>query len=246
MTALPDTAVILLADVSQAPHGDLQRQDKNKIRRPTGGRTVTMQGRFSLLASSAIILASGVWAGARAQDNGASAPATGAPPAAKAGVEEVLVTATKRSTRLQKTPVAITSIGAATLEKQHVSTIQDVVHLVPGFQATSEGDHGVITLTERGIGNDAAKTEYADPEVALFVDGVYSPRAEGAAALLFDLSTVEVLRGPQGTLWGRNSTAGAVNMQPAQPSLSGITGSVQAGGGDYGRFGTRDFINVPV
>jgi iron complex outermembrane receptor protein len=205
-----------------------------------------MQGRFSLLASSAIILASGVWAGAHAQDNGANAPTTGAPPTAKAGVEEVLVTATKRSTRLQKTPVAITSIGAATLAKQHVSTIQDVVHLVPGFQATSEGDHGVITLTERGIGNDAAKTEYADPEVALFVDGVYSPRAEGAAALLFDLATVEVLRGPQGTLWGRNSTAGAVNMQTAKPSLDGFFGSIQAGGGDYDRFGARGFVNVPV
>jgi iron complex outermembrane recepter protein len=160
--------------------------------------------------------------------------------------EEVLVTATKRSTQLQKTPVAVTVISAATLARQHVSTVEDLVHLVPGFQATSEGDHDVITLTLRGIGNDEAKTEYADPEVALFVDGVYSPRAEGATALLFDLSSVEVLRGPQGTLWGRNSTAGAVNMQTAKPSLSGITGSVQAGGGDYGRFGTRDYINVPV
>ncbi|MEJ0048886.1 MAG: TonB-dependent receptor [Rhodospirillales bacterium] len=183
---------------------------------------------------------------ARAQNEAGASSAAGNAPAAKPGVEEVLVTATKRSTRLQKTPIAVTAISAATLEKQHVINIQDIVHLVPSFQATSEGDHDVITLTLRGIGNDAAKTEYADPEVAMFVDGVYSPRAEGATALLMDLTTVEVLRGPQGTLWGRNSTAGAVNMQTAKPSLDGIFGSVQAGGGDYDRFGARGFINVPV
>jgi iron complex outermembrane receptor protein len=174
------------------------------------------------------------------------AAAQGPALAPRSGVEEVVVTATKRSTRLEKTPVAVTAINSATLEKQHVSTIEDIVHLVPGFQATSEGDHGVITLTERGIGNDAAKTEYADPEVALFVDGIYSPRAEGAAALLFDLSSVEVLRGPQGTLWGRNSTVGAVNMQTAKPTFDGIYGEVQGGGGSYNRFGARGFINVPL
>jgi iron complex outermembrane recepter protein len=212
-----------------------------------------MQGRFALFASAAVILTSGGVKPALAQDAAAQTtpPATASTVAAKAapakaGVEEVLVTATKRSTRLQKTPIAVTAISAATLEKQHVSTIEDVVHLVPGFQATSEGDHGVITLTERGIGNDAAKTEYADPEVALFVDGVYSPRAEGAAALLFDMASIEVLRGPQGTLWGRNSTAGAVNMQTAKPSFAGIFGSIQAGGGDYDRFGVRGFVNVPL
>ena len=67
------------------------------------------------------------------------------------------------------------------LDKAHVQTIADIVHLVPSFQATTEGDHGVITMTMRGIGNDSAKTEYADPEVALFVNGIYAPRAEGAA-----------------------------------------------------------------
>jgi len=116
-------------------------------------------------------------------------------------ITEVFVTATKRSTSLQKTPVAVTAINAAALDDNHVQTLQDVVNLVPGFAATGQGDHGVITMTLRGIGNDSAKTEYADPEVATFVDGVYSPRPEGATALLFDLEAIEVLRGPQGTLW---------------------------------------------
>lgn len=164
-----------------------------------------------------------------------------------AGIQEVIVTATKRESSLQKTPLAITAISAASLENQHVNTVEDIVHLVPSFQATSQGDHGVITLTLRGIGNDSAKTEYADPEVALFVDGVYAPRAEGAAALLLDLERAEVLRGPQGTLWGRNSTVGAVNFVTAKPKLSGETfGYLQAGAGSYDRFGARGAVNVPL
>jgi iron complex outermembrane recepter protein len=162
------------------------------------------------------------------------------------GLSTVTVTATKRSTSLQRTPVAVTSLNASDLDKAHVQTIQDVVNLVPSFQATGQGDHGVITMTLRGIGNDSAKTEYADPEVAMFVDGIYAPRAEGAAALLFDMEGIEVLRGPQGTLWGRNSTVGAVNMQTAKPVLGDKFGQVELGLGDYNRSGLRGAFNVPL
>jgi iron complex outermembrane receptor protein len=98
----------------------------------------------------------------------------------------------------------------------------------------------------RGIGNDSAKTEYADPEEALFIDGIYSPRAEGAAALLFDMDGIEVLRGPQGTLWGRNSTVGAVNMKTAKPVLGDKFGNLEGGIGNYNRQGLRGAFNVPL
>lgn len=169
-----------------------------------------------------------------------------AQPAQAEAIPEVYVTATKRSTSLQKTPVAVTAISAASLDDNHVQTIQDVVNLVPGFQATTQGDHGVITMTLRGVGNDSAKTEYADPEVGTFVDGVYSPRPEGATTLLFDLEGIEVLRGPQGTLWGRNSTVGAVNMQTVKPTIGSSSGYVEAGLGKFGRLGARGAVNIPV
>jgi len=181
---------------------------------------------------------------ASAQAQTAQSPAAAS--AADPQSQEVTVTATKRTTTLQSTPLAVTPIGAAELDKQHVQTISDVVHLVPSFQATTEGDHGVITMTMRGIGNDSAKTEYADPEVALFVDGIYAPRAEGAAALLFDMQNIEVLRGPQGTLWGRNSTVGAVNMQTAPAELGATFGDIQGGLGSYNRFGTRAAFNFAL
>ncbi|MBI5716142.1 MAG: TonB-dependent receptor [Burkholderiales bacterium] len=177
-----------------------------------------------------------------------AAPASTAPdkPAASATLQEVVITATKRKTTLLKTPVAVTAINAESLERANMSTILDIVHLVPSFQATAQGDHGVLTMTLRGIGNDSAKTEYADPEVALFVNGVYTARPEGAASLMFDMEGVEILRGPQGTLWGRNSTVGAINFQTARPVLGQTFGSAEFGVGTYGREGARATFNVPI
>ena len=162
-------------------------------------------------------------------------------------LDAVSVTATKRETPLQKTPVAVTAIAADTLDKERVMTVQDLTKLVPGLQGTSEGDHGVVTLTMRGIGNDSAKTEYADPEVATFVDGVYAPRAEAASGLLLDMDGVETLRGPQGTLWGRNSTAGAISFQTAKPEIgAGFYGNAQIEAGNFNQLGARAAFNLPI
>lgn len=177
------------------------------------------------------------------------APSSDAAPAQKkiTQLDAVQVSATKRETPLQKTPVAVSAISANTLDKERVMTVQDLSKLVPGLQGTSQGDHGVVTLTLRGIGNDSAKTEYADPEVATFVDGVYSPRAEAASSLLLDMDSVEVLRGPQGTLWGRNSTAGAISFTTAKPDIEGGfygNGSIEAG--NYNQSGVRAAVNLPI
>ncbi|TCV97747.1 iron complex outermembrane receptor protein [Luteibacter rhizovicinus] len=162
-------------------------------------------------------------------------------------LDAVSVTATKRDTPLQKTPVAVTAITVDTLDRERVMTVQDLTKLVPGLQGTSQGDHGVVTLTLRGIGNDSAKTEYADPEVATFVDGVYAPRAEAASGLLLDMDGVEVLRGPQGTLWGRNSTAGAISFQTAKPDIgAGFYGNAQIEAGNYNQIGSRAAFNLPI
>jgi iron complex outermembrane receptor protein len=186
--------------------------------------------------------------GSTPQDSTSQAAAT--PAKANKQVKQldtVEVSATKRETPLQKTPVAVSAITADTLDKQRVMTVQDLTPLVPGLQATSEGDHGVVTLTMRGIGNDSAKTEYADPEVAIFVDGVYTARAEAAAGLLLDMDGVEVLRGPQGTLWGRNSTAGAISFQTAKPDIGGdASGYAQIEAGNYNQSGVRAAVNLPI
>ena len=215
------------------------------VRVPPSGKLLPSPIQLAILALLAGTHAA--YAADTAAPAAPAAPAAGAAADSNSGiVAEVFVTATKRSTSLQKTPVAVTALNSAALDDAHVQTIQDVVNLVPGFQATTQGDHGVITMTLRGVGNDSAKTEYADPEVATFVDGIYSPRPEGATALLFDLDAIEVLRGPQGTLWGRNSSVGAVNMQTAKPQINSTEGSFEGGFGSFSRVGARGAFNIPI
>lgn len=207
-----------------------------------------MKYRYSALCGAILaVLASGnAFAGGQAA---ASGQATTAPAGKKSikNLDTIQVTATKRETPLEKTPIAISAISANTLSQDRVMTVQDITQLVPGLAATTEGDHGVITLTLRGIGNDSAKTEYADPEVATFVDGVYAPRAEAAASLLLDIDRVDVMRGPQGTLWGRNSTVGAINYVTAKPDIGGgFYGNAQMSYGSYNQIGTRAAVNLPM
>lgn len=203
-----------------------------------------MKPRYSALyiAMTAVLFSSGAYA--VETDTATSTQAA----AQKAqNLATVQVTATKRKTPLEKTPIAITAISGSTLDKERVMTVQDITKLVPGLQGTSEGDHGVVTLTLRGIGNDSAKTEYADPEVAMYVDGVYAPRAEAASSLLLDMDNVEVMRGPQGTLWGRNSTAGAINFETMKPDINGgFNGSGTIEAGNYNQSGERVAVNLPI
>lgn len=194
-----------------------------------------------ILTTSLVAMAAHIASAYAADDQLASTPA-----ADNGTVSEVIITATKRKTSLLKTPLAITALSAKALDDAHVKNLEDLTHLSPSFQATTQGDHAVLLLTMRGIGNDGAKTEQADPEVSVYVDGVYSPRAEGATALLYDMDRVEVMRGPQGTLWGRNSTAGAVNMITAKPKLGTREGSAELTIGNYNRTGNRFMYNIPL
>jgi iron complex outermembrane receptor protein len=161
-------------------------------------------------------------------------------------LEEITVTATKRETNLQDTPIAISAFSQAGLDRQQVKDVTDLAKFVPSMQINQQGDQGAILITMRGIGNDTAYTEVADPEVAIYVDGIYSPRAQGAAVLMYDMDGVEVARGPQGTLFGRNATVGAISLRTAKPTLGDYYGSAEVVGGSYNRLGARVAVNMPV
>jgi len=199
--------------------------------------------RHILAASTALAATLFVTSTAFAQD---SAPATPAPAVEAGQIQEITVTATKRETSLERTPIAISAFGQGQLDKQQVKDVTGLADFVPSLHFAQQGDQGAILLTMRGIGNDSAYTEVADPEVAIYVDGIYSPRAQGASVLLYDMERVEVLRGPQGTLFGRNATVGAINMVTAKPKLDDFHASLEAVGGSYNRFGVRGMVNIPV
>ena len=169
-----------------------------------------------------------------------------AAPADNTQIEEITVTATKRETNLQDTPIAISAFGQGALDRNQVKDVTDLAKFVPSMAINQQGDQGAILITMRGIGNDTAYTEVADPEVAIYVDGIYSPRAQGAAVLMYDMDAVEVARGPQGTLFGRNATVGAVSLRTARPTLGEYYGSAELVGGSYNRLGARASVNMPI
>ena len=175
-------------------------------------------------------------------------PTPAAQPADSQGgqIADIVVTATKRETTLEKTPIAISAFSQQQLDQYQVKDVTSLAQFVPSLAFNRQGDQSAITLTLRGIGNDSAYTEVADPEVAIYVDGVYAPRAQGASVLAYDLERIEVLRGPQGTLFGRNATVGAVSFISAKPDFSGVKGYAELLGGAYNRFGTQGMINLPI
>ena len=162
------------------------------------------------------------------------------------GLEEVIVTARRREENLQETPVSVTAFTSAMLEQQGIESLGDLGQHVANLSMIS-GQGGGSTQTQisiRGVGqSDFILT--SDQSVGLYLDGVYFPRSIGAALDLIDIERIEVLRGPQGTLFGRNTTAGAVQVVSAGPTDT-VSGKAEF---TAGRFDRRDFkgsINLPV
>ena len=140
------------------------------------------------------------------------------PQAASSGpqVQEIIVTAQRREESLQKVPVAVTAIGAEQLENLRVNSVRNLAGLAPSLQINSQGMQSNPTIIIRGISSGASSNS-VDPKVGIYMDGVYIGRAVGSLLDFSDIERVEVLRGPQGTLFGRNATSGAISLTTAPP-----------------------------
>lgn len=160
-------------------------------------------------------------------------------------IEKIVITATKRGTLLQETPLAVTAYNQATLSNAGVKDLTSLQAMIPNLTVEQHGDSGGVHVFMRGVGS-TNHTELGDPAVAFHVDGVYSPRPQGATVLMYDLSHVEVARGPQGTLSGRNATAGAVNLETAKPRFDRLGGSGELIIGNYNRIGLQSMLNIPL
>lgn len=158
------------------------------------------------------------------------------------GIETVVVTAEKRSESPQKIPVAISAIDSSALERSNVDTMAGIQNLVPDLQY--EGIDGAALITVRGIGT-LVLGPGEDPGVAMHLDGIYLGRAQYQAAALYDVDRVEVLRGPQGTVNGRNATGGAVNIITRQPT-SEFGGYADVTLGNYNLVKTAGAVGGPV
>ncbi len=204
--------------------------------------------KLTLTVSSLALLAALAgpsWAaetsGADAQPATASASSTSAPSATE--LPTVVVTATRRAENLQKTAIPVSVISGAQLERAGVVQAQDLNKTAPGLDLSPNGGSTQVYL--RGIGTFSIAA-YADSAVAFNDDQVYLVFPGEIAGLFYDLQRVEVLKGPQGTLYGRNATAGAINVISNKPSFTGYSGDLSLEVGDYDLVRLTGDVNMPV
>lgn len=164
-------------------------------------------------------------------------------PAADGSLQEIIVTANKLESPIQRTPIAIRAYDGEALAKQGVTDVASLARLAPDLGITT--DTYLTKLAIRGIASlDVSET--GDAALTINIDGEYINRPTGLNASFFDLERIEVLRGPQGTLYGRNATAGAINIIAAKPKLGEFGGFVTAGYGNYDAKTAQAAVNLPV
>jgi len=163
-------------------------------------------------------------------------------PAAQTTVETLVVTAEKREQTLETVAASITAFSSSMLANRQINNISDLGTQVPNLYFGQS--NGVEEIGMRGITINTTNAQI-DPVIALYVDGVYQPRVTSMDALLSDLDSIEVLRGPQGTLYGRNATGGVINVITKQP-----TDTFQAGAsalvGNYDRYMFKGYVSGPL
>ena len=158
-------------------------------------------------------------------------------------IEEVIVTAEKREASVQDAPTAISAFDAAGIERENLDDVLDIQLAVPNL-LFGQFNFGAPHLTIRGIGRSVVATSGDDP-TAIVVNGAYWQAAPILEAEFYDVQRVEVLRGPQGTLYGRNSTGGVVSLFTQRPNDE-LTGSVEFLGGNYSQRKLKGAFNFPI
>ena len=163
--------------------------------------------------------------------------------AARPVVEEIIVSAQKRDESIQEVPIAISAFTGDALRNTGITDSQDLVKAVPGVSGALSSNYMFITV--RGI-NAGTYTAASEPALGLYTDGIYRGRHGAAIGTYYDLERVEVLKGPQGLLFGRNASSGAIHVITAQPDLDETGAFFSLGAGERGRQALEGMVNVPL
>ena len=197
-----------------------------------------MQNRVPLWGG---LLAAACSSVALAQESARPAPDSGGP-ATK--VEEIVVTAQRREERLQDVPMAVSAFSSDQIEARGIENVSDLNALAPGLQISQTISNTTISqISIRGI-TQINPAIYWDPAVGVYVDGVYIGKSQGGIFNVVDLERVEVLRGPQGTLYGRNTLAGAINLVTRRPS-GVFSGQASLDIGNYNAMVQKVSVDLP-
>ena len=162
------------------------------------------------------------------------------------GDEPIIVTATLRAMDVQDIPLAVTAVAPEALERQGINDIKNLASISPSFNIqSSQTETQGTSIKIRGVGTTGNNTGL-ESSVGVFIDGVYQSRPGVALGDLVDLERLEILRGPQGTLFGRNTSAGALNVTTKRPSLSEVEGFANASYGNYNFMNLQAGVSVPI
>ena len=199
--------------------------------KPTSLRKILLSA--TMIATSAIVVTP-----AFAQEGGQETAAVS---------DEIVVTAERRATSLQQTPLSIKAFNDEMLAEKNISNVEDLANFVPGLSVGGETDGGSVRpiFIIRGIGQSSGR-DTIERGVGLYVDDIFLPRATGSLLQLIDVERVEVLRGPQGTLFGRNSTGGAIRYITRKPERDEFMGRVRATYGSFDRVDVDGLANIPL
>ena len=159
--------------------------------------------------------------------------------------EEIVVTAAKRQQTLQEIPIAVTVVTADVLQKAQIVDIKDLQSFVPSLRVSQLQQSGNTSFFIRGFGNGSNNIG-TEPSVGVFIDGVYRSRTASALADYPSLERIEVLRGPQSTLFGKNASAGVISVITAKPDLDGFSGSAALTVGDYSQVIVNGEVTGPL
>jgi iron complex outermembrane receptor protein len=162
------------------------------------------------------------------------------------GDEPIIVTATLRAMDVQDIPLAVTAVAPEALERQGVNDIKNLASISPSINIqSSQTETQGTSIKVRGVGTTGNNTGL-ESSVGVFIDGVYQSRPGVALGDLVDIERLEILRGPQGTLFGRNTSAGALNVSTKRPSLSEVEGFANASYGNYNFMNLQAGVSVPI
>ncbi|HEY5655422.1 MAG TPA: TonB-dependent receptor [Woeseiaceae bacterium] len=161
---------------------------------------------------------------------------------AESEIEEIVVYAQKRAQDIQDVPIAVTALSGAQIEEASIKDVFDLQQQAPGLRVDASQNSSTSNFTIRGIGT-SANNFGLESSVGLYVDGVYRSRQAALINNLVDIEAVEVLRGPQGTLFGKNTPSGAVSVRTVKPSHDGRNGFISVTAGDYGLLNTAGASN---
>ncbi len=193
-----------------------------------------MKRKYLSMAVGCALLAPAAFVQAQEQEPAAGQQAT--------QLDEVTVTARRRAESIQDVPVAVSAFGEEQIKDLQASTVEGLQGAVPNMNiAQGRGSANSVNVFIRGIGQPDALQTF-DPGVGMYVDDVYYSRINGALFSLFDIQQLEVLRGPQGTLYGKNSTGGAIKLTTKNP-FDNEGGAVEVTAGDYGRLEGRFYVS---